>query len=1100
MLLAAGFAGAADRTRIHVPAGDAADTVKSFARQSGAQVFAPNADLEGVETNAVEGEYTPVDALRLMLLDTGLVAERTDADTFTIRRERSHALAAPPPVATEEPPAAREASAAAAPAGARSAAREVEAEPPAAHLEEIVVTGSRIRRAGYDTLEAAIVTDGVQFERRGYTNVIQSLDETPGFVPSGVNPIGRDQGTLNAGQSFADFFGLGSQRTLTLVNSRRFVSSNSVSASGNAAAPGQQVDLNLIPVGLVERVETVAIGGAPIYGSDAIAGTVNIILKDAFEGVQATGQFGVSERGDGRSYTLRALAGTNFADGRGNAVLALEHHDQEGLVLSERTGDRFQFSNPSGEPAASLVTNDLTLTAMTEGGLPLVPGTLDNIVDGGGTPLQFGANGNLVPFVTGDPLHGLIDSGFADGGDGVRLADHRNLLAPTDRSLINVLGHYDLASGPRVFAELALARSEGRELSEVAAFASPALNGTAISVSTGNAFLSPEARDTLAANGIDDRFLLARNFSDLLDRGGLTTNTVEFLRAIGGVEGELTLLGDDARWDLSVNFGRSRGETTGTYIDNERFLAAIDAVRDVTGNVVCASGGDCIPFNLFGVNAFSDAAADYVTDPTRAISLNRQYIVTANLAGTLPFALSADEVDFNVGMEYRKEQGEFRPDELLRAGSSLLGFELASPFMGADGEFDTREVYGELSLPLVTAEQPLHVIDSMSVQAAVRYVDNSIAGGDPVWSLGGRVAPRLPSFLQGVTFRGVYTRSIRAPAVTELFSSASSTRDSIRDPCDASAYDEGRNPAVRAANCTAALAALGVDSPEDFDSTTFATSPTGTLSGNPELENERARSWSAGIVYQPASIRGLRLAADWSRIRLEGGIQSLGIGTLIAACYDSPDFPDTAGCDAFRRLGADEVGPGSDNPARVTGDIANGYDSRFINTSRLDFAGLIVSAEYAFDVGGRLHNATGAGELLLGAKAFHNHRFDFTATPNGPQSSVVGAVGIPKWSGELNATYRRGPLESSLQSLYTGPAKVEPLATSADLPDEDNLVGRYWRFNAMVGVELAGGIRARLVVDNLFDREPSPAALWSGVYGVYDLIGRRYVINLSGDF
>jgi outer membrane receptor protein involved in Fe transport len=1083
---------AAEVQRFNLPAGDAAQSVKELARQSGLQVFAPNADLRGVGTNAVDGDYEPMEALRLMLHGTGLDIAQTDADTVTIVRPRGGQIVAQASQADARPEETGPAVEATEDDGDANVAQALPE-----RLEEIVVTGSRLRRSGYDTLESAIVTDAEQIGRRAYTNVIQALDDTPGFVSSGVNPIGTDQGTLNAGQSFADFFGLGSQRTLTLVNSRRFVSSNSVSSTGNSASPGQQVDLNLIPVGLVERIETVAIGGAPIYGSDAISGTVNVILKDDFEGLQTSAQYGISEQGDGEGYTIRALAGWNFAEGRGNFAIGAEYNEQKGLVLSKRTGDRFTLPNLTGSPSANLVTEDLTLTSMTEGGLPLNPMTFGNIVDGSGTPLQFAADGQLVPLITGDPLNGLIAAGFTDGGDGVRFADHRSLLSPTERSLVNAIGHFDLTSSVRIFGEAAYANSEGKELSEVAAFAAPLLSGTAIPVSIDNAFLSSEVRDTLVANGVVDSFFLARNFSDLLDRGGLATNTVEMYRLVGGLEGDFTLFGEDAGWDVSFNYGRSRAESTGTFINNDRFLLAIDAVTDGSDNVVCASGGSCVPFNLFGENAFSDEAADYVTDPTLAISQNEQYVATANLTGSLPFRLSTESIDFNIGIEYRREEGEFRPDALLQEGTSLLGLSLVSPFVGAQGDFDTNEVYGELSVPIISPEQNFALIKSMSIQGAARYVDNSIAGGDPTWSAGGRIAPRFPGFLDGLMFRGVYTRSIRAPAVTELFSGASSTRAGINDPCDARFYQEGNNPEVRAANCTAALQALGVASPEDFDSTTFVLSPVGTISGNENLENEKAKSWSLGMVYQPEAVTSFRLAADWSHIRLTGGIESLGIGTLIASCYDSPDFPNSAACASFSRLSADEVGPGSDNPVRVTGDIANGYNSGYINSASLEFAGLIVAAEYSFELASLL---PASGEMLLSAKAFNNRRYDFQTTPVSPVSSSVGSVGLPDWSGQLNVGYGRERFDVYLQALYTGSAKVSLLATSEDIPDADNLVGSYWKFNATLGFGVTERLKAQLAVNNVFDKEPSRAALYSGSFGTYDLIGRRYLLSLTGEF
>lgn len=1070
--LAALPAAAQETQRFDLPEQDAAKAVQAIARQSGLQVMAPAADLVGIRTNAVQGNYSAVEAIERLFAGTGLQVVQTGDNTVTIRR----------PAEVES-------------ASEENSARAVEtAEPVGLNTKEvIIVTGSRIRRPGFDTLEAALVTDAGQIERRGYTNIIQALDDTPGFVASDVNPVGTTQGTFNAGQSFANFFGLGSQRTLTLVNGRRFVSSNTISGSGGAAAPGQQVDLNLIPVGLVERVETIAIGGAPVYGADAIAGTVNVILKDDYEGFEGTAQYGLTEAGDAESYTVRVLGGLNFAEGRGNVALGAEYNDQRGIRLSERTGRHEALPNLLGDPAF-LVTDDLVLSSMTEAGLPYNPATFGNIVDASGTPLQF-QGGDLVPFITGDPLNGLIAAGFTDGGDGVPFADHMSLLTPTERILVSGLGHYDLTSDVRLITEIAYARSEGREISDLAAFSSPFINGTVIPVSVDNPFISADARSTLLANGVTGTFFLGRNLSDLLERDNhLFENTINMFRAVAGVEGDFTLFDNRASWDVSVNYGRSRALTLTTYIDNDRFLEAVDAVTDAaTGDIVCASGNPgCVPLDIFGIGAFSDAAAEYATDRGSAVSLNQQRVATANLNGSLPFRISTDPIGFNIGAQYRKESGSFDPDPLLSRDYNLFGFTYASAYQGDAGSYSTNEVYGELSAPLISDEQRIPVVKSLSADAAIRYVDNSITGGDVTWSAGGRFAPRLPGIGDGLMLRGVYTEAIRAPAITELFSGSSPTRGGIDDPCSVINFQQGPNPAVREANCRAALDELGI-TPETFSPTTFALSAIGTISGNPELENEQAESWSAGIVYQPESIQGLRLSLDWSEIELTGGIESLSIGTLIEACYDSPDFPNLATCDAFRRLPAGETGPGSPNPVRVTGDIADGYRSGYVNVASLDFAGLIVAAEYGFGL-------WDFGAMQLGAKLFHNDKFVVRATDSSPIIDEVGGVGLPDWSGQFNVGYARARFELALQALWTDSVKNDILAGTDLLAPSENNIDSYWRFNGTAGFNFNERTRLQLVVNNLFDKEPSQAALFSGSYGTYDLLGRRFLVSATVGF
>lgn len=204
-----------------------------------------------------------------------------------------------------------------------------------AMIETMVVTGSRIPRAGFDTMLPATVINSEFLEAGGFTNAADALNEVPSFGLPASSTQG-DQSGFSVGQNFVNFFGLGSQRTLTLVNGRRFVSSNAPTIFSDGA-PGLQVDLNVIPSSMIERIETVAVGGAPIYGADAIAGTVNVILKDDFEGFEVGGSFGSNfDEGDMDEETFNLLYGVNFADGRGNLVFGFERNEREGLIRSDR--------------------------------------------------------------------------------------------------------------------------------------------------------------------------------------------------------------------------------------------------------------------------------------------------------------------------------------------------------------------------------------------------------------------------------------------------------------------------------------------------------------------------------------------------------------------------------------------------------------------------------------------------------------------------------------------------------------------------------------------------------------------------------------------
>ncbi|MCA1780138.1 MAG: TonB-dependent receptor plug domain-containing protein, partial [Xanthomonadaceae bacterium] len=237
----------------------------------------------------------------------------------------------------------------------------------AADLERVAVTGSRIERPGIDTFYPAITVDAQLLEDRAFTNVADALNEIPSFG-NGITP-NFGQGFATVGQNFVDFLELGAQRTLTLVNGRRFVSANVPSIFGTNG--GLQVDFNVIPIALVDRIETIGIGGAPIYGSDAIAGTINVILKDRYEGAEFTFRKGFTSKGDAEDETIQLVAGANSADGRGNVTFSAEFVRQDPLAGTARP--RFSRGDNDVEFRATggreIIVRNRLMGVFTNGGL-----------------------------------------------------------------------------------------------------------------------------------------------------------------------------------------------------------------------------------------------------------------------------------------------------------------------------------------------------------------------------------------------------------------------------------------------------------------------------------------------------------------------------------------------------------------------------------------------------------------------------------------------------------------------------------------------------------------------------------------------------------
>lgn len=497
--------------------------------------------------------------------------------------------------------------------------------------DEIIVTGSRIPRAGFDTIQPALVTTAEQIDKRGYTNIGQALSELPAFGVPGNSNVGAQAGSFGAGQTFADFFSLGSQRTLTLVNGRRFVSSNTSSIFGPVAA-GSQVDLNVIPETLVERIETVAVGGAPIYGSDAIAGTVNIILKKDFEGLELKAQTGISQRGDAPEYRINGLWGMNFADGRGNITVSGEWNRATGLTTESRflTSARGPFFTTAADPSAPFQQQlyyGQRYNIFTSSGVPLAGDSIPEfagIFDQQGNVLTFNESGRLVPLDFGTRTGSLIES---VGGNGFPLADFGNLATNTERYLGNVLANFEINDNIRWFGEGWYAHSKGTNLRDQPVY-NTALFGNAgdpdgnLIFNLDNPYLDPADRAIIAANLApgDTQFLMTRANTDLAS--GRASTTVEVYRFVTGFQGEFGAGDRTYNWEVSANYGHSETRGRERVIVQQNFLNALDAVDQgvfnggaANGNIICRPGytnaniatlsSTCAPLNLFVVGSFS---------------------------------------------------------------------------------------------------------------------------------------------------------------------------------------------------------------------------------------------------------------------------------------------------------------------------------------------------------------------------------------------------------------------------------------------------------------------------------------------------------------
>ena len=629
---------------------------------------------------------------------------------------------------------------------------------------EIVITGSRIARSDLENANPVIAVTGDEIEATGLTNITDVLLRNPALSASTGTTLsgGRDALFGETGVNLLNLRNLGTNRTLVLVNGKRHVA-----GTPNSAA----VDINTIPQDLIQNVDVLTGGVSAVYGADAVSGVVNFVLRRDFEGLRARGQIGISDEGDAGTQFGSVTFGTNFADDRGNFAVAYEFNRSERLS---------SFNRPfSGDPQRTFGLfrniNDF----------PDDPNVFDRILYNNLTWADSSPDGAIdldldgIPDFTGSGLpydRGLVlrsAGGRAVGGSNTPTAGYFGDIAPaTQRHVVNALTSFEFSPAVRLYAEgkyvRATAFSVGQPSFDFFTFIEP-----------DNAFLNDRFGPAAAPGGA----LLTRDNLDFGLRG--ETNVRETWRGVIGVDGDIS---DNAKYDLSYVYGRNSARNTQTSnLIGDRYFAALDAVRDpATGQIVCRStlfpndpinpsnfgqlastftpgaNSPCRPLNVFGEGVASQAALDFVlADNTNRFRITQQ-VVSGTVSGDFDslFELPGGSLGFALGAEYRRETTRATPDALIQNGS-LRDFS-QQPISG--GKFDVKEVFAELNAPILS-DRPF--FELLSVSAAVRLSDYSTAGKTTTWNLGGVYAP-----VRDVRFRGSYSKSVRAPNISELFDRA----------------------------------------------------------------------------------------------------------------------------------------------------------------------------------------------------------------------------------------------------------------------------------------------------------------------------------------
>jgi iron complex outermembrane recepter protein len=989
--------------------------------------------------------------------------------------------------------------------------------------DEVVVTGSRIARRGIESASPIQLIDSKQLDARGYQTVAQALNELPTFGVPGASPVGFNQSGFGAGQSFVNFLGLGSQRTLTLVNGRRFVSSNTSSIFGPTGSGGSQVDLNVIPTKLIDRVETVAAIGAPIYGSDAIAGTINIVLKRNYQGIDIDAQNGISSRGDAPDYRVRLLAGQNFADGRGNITIAGEYNVSKGLLYTDRsvTALDARFDQSRSGIGPQIIYQDFRIPSVDPSGAPVVGGGdfgLDfplspqqaalvggdfNVRNAAGQSVRFGPDGSLIPIDFGTPIG--PDSGFnifTNGGNAYSLSSVENLLTDLKRYSANAQLSYQLTKGVRFFGEGWYSVSQGRNLASqpvynTGLFDSPGTRDGNLIIPLSNPFLSAAARtaiaNSIAANPFSDQnlgnvanqdyFYLSRASTDLSP--GVSTGKSQVIRLVGGLDGDFRVLpGRDWRFEAFVNYGRARVTSRNPELNQQNFLNALNAVQGPGGTIVCAPGATaspiatlsstCAPINPFG-QQISQAARDYVTTIATPRNLNTQLDGVVSISGPL-FDLPGGDLAFALGFEHRRETSEFAPGAFYFGSgtgdsASRGSYGRSVAIDPVNGKYHTNEVFGELKADIISPANRVPLIYSLTLQTAGRYIKNSISGSDPTYTFQARYAP-----VRDLAFRGAYTRAVRSPSITEAFNPRSSAFGFATDVCDRTLTGQGPDPTTRQRNCTAA----GV--PATFNSLSNQRSFQTFTFGNADLGNEKSDSFTAGVVLTPSFLRAFNATVDYVDVRIKDAISQFSNSQVVAACYDSTTFPNNPFCALLSR----------DPATRQLNSVGTSY----FNSQQLRYKGIIASVDY------RQPTPFLGQSSRVGINLNYQYLDTLTTQVTGGSAPVINdnSVGYSRHKGVATMTYDNAGFTGQVQLNYIGKARIDP-NSSRDFYAIPT-VKAFIFTNLSLSYNIAKRFTLRGSVDNLFDVKPPfpfPASGGSSTY-FQGILGRYYRVGAAVHF
>jgi outer membrane receptor protein involved in Fe transport len=933
---------------------------------------------------------------------------------------------------------------------------------------EIIVTGSLIQNPNLVASNPVNVVTEQELGLRQTANVETLLRELPGVVPS----IGSAVNNGNGGASFVNLRGLGSNRNLVLLDGQRLVPSGF----------GGQVDLNNIPVALIQRVDVLTGGASTTYGADAVTGVVNFITRTDFTGVEIQAQQGITERGDGNNFRFDLTTGASFDDGRGNVVLSVGYQEADPVYQGGRPFSLQQISSTTGVSGGGSATG-------TPAAVELNDGSFFQVSPDGNSLQPFYNAFNFNPF---------------------------NIFqTPFERFNIYGQANYELTDNVEIYSRGLFSKNTVQTI-----IAPSGVFGEQLNIGLNNPFLTTGIRNQLCAdNGIAAAACtptstatvslpaVYRRTTEVGPRISEYTTTL-FDYRIGlrlGITETLNL-------DVSGSYGESENrETRQNYVLRSRLQQGLNL--NAAGTACTDASNGCVPLNLLGPqNSITPEQANFIrgvsTITNFATLAQARALLNGDFGVTSPFA--SDPISFAVGGEYRDYGARRVPDNLALVPGELGG--AGGAILPVDGGFDVYEAVGEVFVP-IASDRPF--FNQLSLEGGLRYSKYSVnAPGNPEFDAYTYKGGLTFAPVEALKLRGTYARAVRAPNIGELFAPVSTGLDNLAtDPCaGAGTLTNANLRAVCLAQAATPAAQARVNAGTVPQPTAGQINVTG--GGNPNIQPEKADTYTVGLVIQPREfLPGFSASVDYYNITVNNAIASATPGDIIDACFGtlSGASATSPACTAIRRnpVNGGLSGSSATNP---------GLPQPLTNNGRYKTDGIDVVVNYTREIAGVNLGLSFNGNWTNASK--------FRASDSALERDCVGLYSVncgignitgsiqPEFSFNQRTTLGFEGVDLSLLWRYLDAVRAENQTFfNGTITGAGPLVGRSFNFNRIEAYhyfDLSARIQASdavtfiLTAQNLTDKKPPVVGNTIGsttfnsgnTYpSTYDALGRRYSVQ-----